>query len=83
MKMQVAKYNPTITLEKFLELVIMWHCHGDIPMNRVAMQEFIEDDSFIVFLESVKTWCRAFGLTNPPKSDVVRLLHLLYDPVHS
>jgi len=83
MKMQVAKYNPTITLHKFLELVIMWHCHGDIPMDRVAMQIFIEDDSFIVFQETVKTWCRSFGLTNPSKADIVRTLHDLYDPVHS
>lgn len=79
MKMQVAKYNPTVTLTKFLEIVIMWHTHGDIPMDRVATQTFIEDESFVVFLDSVKMWSRQFGLTCPLKQDVVRTLHELYE----
>lgn len=79
MKMQVAKYNPTVTLTKFLEIVIMWHTHGDIPMDRVATQTFIEDESFVVFLDSVKTWSRQFGLTCPAKQDVVKTLHELYE----
>lgn len=78
MKMQVAKYNPTITLNKFLEIVLMWHTSGDIPMDRVSTQLFIEDDQFIVFLDSVKNWSRMFGLTCPSKQDVVVSLHSLY-----
>ena len=78
MKMQVAKYNPTVTLRKFLEIVIMWHTSGDIPMDRVATQEFIEDETFVSFLDSVKTWSKLFGLTQPAKSDIVRTLHELY-----
>lgn len=83
MKMQVAKYNPTVTLTKFLEIVIMWHTHGDIPMDRVATQMFIEDEAFVAFLDSVKNWSRMFGLTCPTKSDVVRTLHSLYDAPRS
>lgn len=79
MKMQVGKYNPTITLAKFLELVIMWHTHGDIPMDRIATQLFIEDESFVSFLDSVKTWSRLMGLTCPSKADVVKTLHCLYE----
>lgn len=79
MKMQVAKYDPTVTLTKFLEIVIMWHTHGDIPMDRVATQEFIEDDGFVSFLDSVKTWSKSFGLTCPPKMEIVKTLHCLYD----
>lgn len=77
-KMKVAKYNPTLTLHKFLEFVIMWHCSGDVPFDRVATQEFIEDDMFVSFLDSVKTWCKLFGLEEPSKQDIVKALHSLY-----
>lgn len=79
MKMRVAKYDPTITLRKFLEIVIMWHTSGDIPMDRIATQEFIEDETFASFIDSVNMWSKQFGLTQPSRSDVVRTLHELYD----
>lgn len=70
--------KPSIELEQFVELVLMWFCSGDIPMNRVSTQEFIEDDSFIVFFESIKTWSNTLGVECPLKADVVRTLHSLY-----
>lgn len=78
MKMKTVS-KPSLELNQFVELVLMWFCSGDIPMNRISTQEFIEDDSFIVFFESVKTWSRTLGFECPSKPDVVKSLHGLYD----
>lgn len=71
---------PRTDLYGFLELVLMWHCHGDIPMTRTSTCEFIEDDNFGEFLQSVQFWCKEFGLKIPTRSDVIKTLHLLYEP---
>jgi hypothetical protein len=78
MKMKVAD-RPRITLYEFLELVLMWHCSGDIPMDRVSMCTFIEDEHFAEFLMSVQHWCGVLGLTIPDRSDVIKTLHQLYN----
>jgi len=72
--------DPRLDLEQFLELVLMWHCAGDIPMNRVDTSTFIEDDTrFPEFLLSVYFMCNEFGLEKPTTSEIVRTLHKLYE----
>lgn len=78
MKMKIAT-QPRATLKEFLELVLMWHCSGDIPMDRVTTSIFIEDDHFAEFLMSVQHWCKEFGLTVPTRNDIVKTLYQLYD----
>lgn len=79
MKMKIAA-QPRVELKHFLELVVMWHCNGDIPMDRVSTSEFIEDEErFPEFLMSVQHWAKEFGLVVPKRQDVVRLLHELYN----
>ena len=73
-----ATTQANIDLKEFLELVIMWHCAGDIPMNRKTTSEFIEDSYFAEFLQSVSYWSHKLGLEKPSRSDIVRTLHLLY-----
>lgn len=75
----ISVSQPTTDLESFLEIVLMWHCHGDIPMNRKRTVEFIEDEGFADFLQSVHHWCNEFGLSTPPRTDVVKTLHQLYE----
>lgn len=67
-----------VTVDEFLEMVIMWHCAGDIPMDRVQTVEFIERHEFADFLQSVHFWAKRFGLEPPSRSAVVRSLHTLY-----
>lgn len=67
-----------VTTAEFLEVVIMWHCAGDIPMDRVQTVEFIERPEFTDFLQSVHFWAKRFGVEPPSHSDVVRTLHRLY-----
>lgn len=74
----VAK--PRTDLYSFLEIVLMWHCHGDIPMDRITTSEFIENDKFCEFQQSVRFWCKEFGLSQPSDTDIVKTLHLLYEP---
>jgi hypothetical protein len=71
---------PRADLYGFLEIVLMWHCHGNIPMTRISTCEFIEDSHFPEFLQSVLYWCKEFGLELPTRSDVVKTLHQLYEP---
>lgn len=71
--------QPRTDLYSFLEIVLMWHCHGDIPMHRTRMVEFIEDEHFAEFQQSINFWCREFGLSVPSRTDVVKTLHQLYD----
>lgn len=71
---------PRTDLYGFLEIVLMWHCHGDIPMNRISTCEFIENERFPEFLQSVQFWCKEFGLSIPSTTDVVKTLHTLYEP---
>lgn len=75
-----AVSTPRTDLFGFLEIVLMWHCHGDIPMSRISTCEFIESDRFPDFLQSVHYWCTEFGLSIPCNTDVVKTLHLLYEP---
>lgn len=78
MKMKIAT-QPRTSLKEFLELVLMWHCNGDIPMDRVSTSNFIEDEHFAEFLMSVQHWCKEFGLAMPKRSDIVKTLHQLYE----
>jgi hypothetical protein len=82
MKM-VSLGSPSISLEKFLEIVLMWHCNGDVPMDRISTQTFIEeDDGFEEFLYSIRACCIAFGLKEPPRREVVMAMHKLYEQEH-
>ena len=78
MKMTTRDSPPRTNLREFLELIIMWHCSGDIPMDRAATSTFIESDGFPDFVMSVHWWCRELGLVEPKTSEIVRDLHLLY-----
>lgn len=71
--------TPTIQLQEFLELVIMWHCAGDIPMNRQQTAEFIECGYFAEFLRSVHHWADKLGVVVPQRADVIKTLHQLYN----
>lgn len=73
-----ATTRSQIDLQEFLEIVLMWHCSGDIPMNRATTSEFIEDGHFGEFLMSVQHWARRFGVKSPSRTDVVKTLHQLY-----
>lgn len=77
MSMQ-ATSTPTIDLDDFLELVIMWHCAGDIPMDMGQTIEFIERSEFTQFLESVDLWADKMGVQRPSRTEVVKTLHTLY-----
>lgn len=79
LKMMKAVSDPRTDLTQFLELVIMWHCAGDVPMNRVSTSKFIEDDNYPNFLQSVYFWCHEFGLEIPSHSSIVKALYELYD----
>ena len=75
-----AVSDPRLDLEQFLELVLMWHCSGDIPMNRVDTCEFIEcEDRFPNFLLSVQFMSNEFGLEQPTRPQIVQTLHKLYE----
>lgn len=76
--MMKATTRSNIHLEEFLEIVIMWHCSGDIPMNRQTTCEFIEDSHFGEFLMSVNHWAHRFGVSQPTRTEVVQMLHKLY-----
>lgn len=78
MKMKTTS-KPSLELKQFIELVLMWFCSGDIPMNRVDTQVFIECDVMLEFVTSVHDWCDSFGLSRPPKSEIIQTLHLLHD----
>lgn len=81
--MMNTKDYPRVTLRDFLEITIMWHCSGDIPMDRPSMTAFIESDQFAEYLMSVQYWCGQFGLEPPSKSSiVVTLYQLLDDPAY-
>lgn len=75
-----AVSDPRLDLEQFLEVVIMWHTSGDVPMNRVDTTEFIEDEGrFANFLLSVQFMANEFGLEQPTRSQIVRTLYRLYE----
>lgn len=76
--MMKATVHATVDLKEFLEIVLMWHCAGNIPMNRQSTCEFIEDPFFAEFLQSVRYWAARFGVQEPSRSEVVRVLHELY-----
>ncbi len=76
--MMKATSRTKIDLKEFLEIVLMWHCSGDIPMNRQTTSEFIEDSHFGEFLMSVQHWAKRFGVVNPSRTDIVKTLHQLY-----
>lgn len=76
--MMKATTRTKIDLKEFLEIVLMWHCSGDIPMNRVTTSEFIEDSHFGEFMMSVKHWAARFGVATPSRTEVVQVLHQLY-----
>ena len=78
MKMKTAS-KPTLELKQFIELVLMWFCSGDIPMNRVDTQLFIECDILLEFVNSVHTWCDSFGLDKPSNAEIIKTLHMLHD----
>lgn len=73
-----AVSTSNVELDEFLEIVIMWHCAGDIPMDRQQTVEFIERYEFADFLQSVQHWATTLGLAVPSRSAVVRALHTLY-----
>lgn len=77
MKMSSVK-RPRLELKDFLELLLMWHKAGDVPRDRTEMQEFIEADEFVEYLQAVQFWCNEFGLHHPTRSDVVRTLTTFY-----
>lgn len=68
-------FQSEIDLQEFLEIVIMWHTSGDIPMTREATSEFIEDKNFSEFMTAVKHWSRKFGVRPPTQSAVVKTLY--------
>jgi hypothetical protein len=76
--MMKATTRSRVDLQEFLEIVLMWHCSGDIPMDRVATIEFIERLEFSEFLMSVQHWSSRFGVKPPSRSEIVRTLHQLY-----
>lgn len=78
MDMKTTGYA-AIDLQEFLEIVLMWHCSGDIPMDRKSTAEFIETDTFSEFLMSVKHWARRFGVKVPTTAEIVKTLYALYN----
>jgi hypothetical protein len=76
--MMKAITRTELDLKEFLEIVLMWHCSGDIPMNRTTTCEFIEDAHFGEFMMSVQHWARRFGVTTPTRAEIVQMLHQLY-----
>lgn len=70
---------PRVEIKDFVEIVLMWHCSGDIPMNRCDTARFIECVEFSDFLDSIDMWALRMGLRTPTRSDVVKTLHLLYN----
>ena len=76
--MMKATTRSKIDLKEFLEIVVMWHCSGDIPMNRQSTCEFIEDSHFGEFLMSVQHWATRFGVKHPTRTEIVQTLHNLY-----
>ena len=77
MKMAVVSDSNT-ELKEFIELVLMWHCAGDIPMDRASTCAFIEEENFPCFMTSLKEWCSKLGLAMPSRTQVVITLHTLY-----
>lgn len=76
--MMKATTRSCVDLTEFLEIVLMWHCSGDIPMDRASTCSFIEDPHFGEFLMSVNHWARRFGVKHPTRSEIVKALHELY-----
>jgi hypothetical protein len=76
--MMKATTRSKIELKEFVEIVLMWHCSGNIPMDRADTSAFIEDDHFGEFLMAVAHWAKRFGVTEPSRTDVVKTLHQLY-----
>lgn len=72
-----AVATPHADLKSFLELVLVWHCFGDIPMTRVDTANFIESDAFERYLESINEWCGKLGLEVPARSLVVKQMYEL------
>lgn len=79
MKMIVVARPIVPELSEFLELVLMWHKSGDVPMDRSSTVEFIEDGHFCEFEMSLQHWCKVFGFSVPRRADVVKALHTLYN----
>lgn len=75
--MMRAISHASISLNELLEIVLMWHTSGDIPMDRKSMTEFIEDSHFGEFIMSVNHWCGRMGLAHPSKANVVKTLYTL------
>lgn len=73
-----ATTQSRVDLKDFLEIVLMWHCSGDIPMDRESTVRFIEQPHFAEFLMSINHWARRFGVKCPTRSEVVKTLHQLY-----
>ena len=76
--MMKATARTRLNLDEFLEIVLMWHCSGDIPMNRQTTCEFIEDSHFGEFHMSVRHWALRLGVEPPTRSEIVKGLHSLY-----
>lgn len=76
--MMKATTRSKIELTEFLEIVLMWHCSGDIPMDRTSTVAFIEDEHFAEFLMGVSHWARRFGVNEPSRTEIVKTLHQLY-----
>lgn len=76
--MMKATTRSQIDLKEFLEIVIMWHCSGDIPMDRTSTVQFIEQPEFGEFLLSVQHWAQRFGVKRPTRTEIVKTLHQLY-----
>jgi hypothetical protein len=76
--MMKAMTRSRVDLKEFLEIVLMWHCNGDIPMDRASTSAFIEDLHFGEFLMSVQHWATRFGVKQPTRTEIVQTLHKLY-----
>lgn len=67
-----------LDFDEFIEIVMMWHCSGDVPTDHTSTAEFIENHQFANFLISVRYWARCFGAEVPSTTEVVKTLHKLY-----
>jgi len=66
-----------LNVDEFLELVLMWHCAGDVPFDRSDTSAFIEDSHFGEFLMSVNHWALRMGVHPPTRSEIVKRLYTI------
>lgn len=79
MKLLHTQTSQAIELVEFVDLVSMWHCAGNVPMDRQSMCEFIESDDMARLMDSISMWCTKLNVERPSKSQVVKIMHDLYD----